>query len=176
MKKLLFLILALALIFPATVFAVAGSCTQTPGAVRNDVNNIQAKTITFVCTGDSGDGSIPDIDTTAANTKFIKGWYFYDIEAYPTAGGTAPDAADVMIWNEAGIDMLGAEQLATGAAYAGLNLIQPISPRSTIPNKYLPRGGLHANNYPIVKGVWTLDVNNQSTASADYTIVWTFVR
>lgn len=176
MRKLLFLILALALIFPSTVFALVGSCAQTKGAIRNDGNQIMAKTITWVCTGHSSGGAIPDIDTSAANTKWIKGWYLYSIEAFPTSGGTAPDAASVLIGTTSGLDLLGAEDGITETAYAGLNLIHATSPRITLPNVYLPRAGLHANYYPIIAGTLTLKVTDQATSSADYTIVWTFVR
>jgi len=173
MKKLLFLILALALIFPVSVFAT-GSVVQTAGAVRNDANQITAKTLTFVCTGDSGDGSIPDTDTSAANTLWVQGWYLYAVEAFPTSGGTAPDLADVMVKTETGLDLLGSIDGVT--AYAGLNLIPVVTPRRTTPDIYLTRGSTHATYSPVVTGTLTLDVDNQGTASADYTIIMTFVR
>lgn len=175
MKKLLFLILALALVFPVSVFA-AGECTQAVGAIRNDKNQIQAKTITFTCTGDSSDGSVPNTDTSAANTKFVNGWYLYRVEAIPTTSPTIdPDEANVFVYDADGLDLLGSEDGGT-TAYAGLSLLHKELAKATLPNVYLSRAGLHVNYFPIIDSVLTLDVDDQATASAAYEVVFTFVR
>ena len=135
-------------------------------------DNIQ--TIVFECIGD-GTGAISNTDTNAENTAAITGWYLYRVQAYPTSGGTAPDAADVMIYDVAGEDLLGSEDGGT-TAYNGLNLIHATLTRSTIPDLYIPRAGVHQAFYPGITGALTLDVDNQATASADWTVVLTFTR
>lgn len=175
MKRLILFLLFLSLSFPSFLFAAGSSVTQTQDVIRNTQGFPSAHTLTFVCTGDDGNGSIVNTDTSTANTSFIKGWYFVSAEAYPTSGGTAPDAADVMIYDANGLDLLGSIDGGT-TAYAGLTLIHATLARRCLPNLYLPRAGLHVNYYPVVTGTLTLDVDNQATVSADWTIVLTFVR
>jgi len=169
MKKL-FLILLFGMGFVGNVFA-AGTVVQTAAMIDQG----HMRTITFTCTGDSSDGSIPDTDLSADNAAFVKGYYFYKVEAFPTAGGTAPDAADVLIYDASGLELLGSEDGGT-TAYDGLNLIHATLTRACMPNIYLPRAGLHLSYFPEVTGVLTLDVDNQATNSAEYTIVLTFVK
>ena len=166
MKKLFYLILIL--FVPVLAFA-DGTVTQTAARVSSHV-----RTLTFVCTGDASDGSVPNTDTNTANTAFIQGWYLYKVEAFPTSGGVAPDAASVMIWDDGGLDLLGSEDNLT--AYAGLNLVHAASKRACLGNIYLPRAGLHANYHDPIKSALTIHVADQSTASAEYTLVLTFVR
>ncbi|MCK5610953.1 hypothetical protein KAR91_54275 [Candidatus Pacearchaeota archaeon] len=176
MKKLFLVLLAVLLVLPVGAYA-AGDVTQGTvidvGEVR--LNSHPTRTITFLCVGDSGDGSIPNTDLTVANFEKVKGWYLYEVEAYPTSGGPAPDAADVFILDENTIDLLESEDGGT-TAYAGLTLIHATLGRVAKPNMYLPRAGLHVNYYPIIKNTITLKVANQGTVSADWTIVMTFVR
>jgi hypothetical protein len=80
-----------------------------------------------------------------------------------------------MIYDANGLDLLGSIDGGT-TAYAGLTLIHATLVRRCLPNLYLPRAGLHVNYYPVVTGTLTLDVDNQATVSADWTIVLTFVR
>lgn len=176
MKNLIIIILLFMVTFPA-ISEGAGSVVQgsivNVGQENRDSN--PARTITFLCTGDSGDGTIPNTVITAANFEKVKGWYLYEVEAYPTSGGTAPDAADVFILDANTIDLLGSEDGGT-TAYAGLTLIHATLGRVTKPNMYLPRAGLHVNDYPMIKNLITLKVSNQATVSANWTIVLTFVR
>jgi hypothetical protein len=160
MKKLLMIAaLIAALVMPEYLWA-AGSCVQT--AVRDPAapNMVLIK---FVCTGDSGDGSIPNTDVSAANMALILNKaLLYSVTVYPTSGGTAPDAADVSVY-QAGVDLLGAK---------GVNLIhatatQHISPYSTFKGEYY---------YPAITGTVQLRVANQATASANYTIELQFLR
>ena len=152
MKKIIVLItLALVLIIPGMVFA-AGSCTQT----ITEHNSVQMS-VTFSCTGDAADGTIPDTDTatTDANGKILnatltQGWYLHDVKTVP--GATAPDAADVLIKDTDGLDLLDG---------LGTNLIHATNPQSM---------GDSMPFYPPVTGVLTLDVNNQDTVSATYTV------
>jgi len=177
MKKLFIIVSLFLLAFPAISFGTVGSVIQ--GSVvdvgEGRLNSNPTRTITFLCTGDVGDGSIPDTVMTVRNFEKVKGWYLYEVEAYPTSGGTAPDAADVFILDANTIDLLGSEDGGT-TAYAGLTLIHATLSQTAKPNMYLPRAGLHINYYPIIKNLITLKVANQATASANWTIVLTFVR
>jgi len=171
MRKLIFLLtLLFVLLFPGFVFAVG---TVVQGDVTVVFKN--TFTLTFTCTGDAADGSIPNTDVTTANTTKLKGLYLYKVEAFPTSEGTAPNPADVMVYDEDGLDLLGSEDGGT-TAYAGLTLVHATLKRTTLPNLYLPRAGNHVNYFPQITGVLTLDVDNQTTASANWTIVLTFVR
>ncbi len=158
------------LILPSIILAAGSSVTQSAVQVSSHV-----RTLTFVCVGDDSSGAVANTDTNTANTAFIKGWYLYSVSAFPTSGGTAPDAADVMVYDSDGLDLLGSEDGGT-TAYAGLTLVHATLKRKAKPNLYLPRAGLHVNDYPLVTGVLTVDTDNQATASAGWTIVLTFVR
>lgn len=176
MKKIkAFIIFMTVLLFASTTWA-AGTVTQSIVEISKGVYQV-----TFICIGDSGNGSIPNTDTADNGSNgnvlngVIRGTLLYRVEAFPTSGGTAPDVADVMIYDSDGLDLLGSEDGGT-TAYAGLSLVHATLKRRTIPNLYLPRAGLHSNDYPLIASVLTLDVDNQGTASADWTIVLTFVR
>ncbi len=171
MRKL-FIALIVTCVMLLPVSAVAAGLV-VPGKQSPLASDI--RTLTFICVGDSVNGSIPNTTTNAQNTGFITGWYLYKVEAFPTSGGTAPDAADVMVYDADGIDLLGSEDGGT-TAYAGLTLIHATLKRTCLPNLYLPRAGLHVNFYPEIRGALTIDVDNQATASADWTIVLTFVK
>ena len=147
MKKLF--IVMMALLF-AGAASGAGTVTQD-GAVNV---NTGTRTLTFTCVGDSSNGSIPDTDTNDDNTAFIKGWRLYDVEVNP--GTPAPDAADVLIKNAAGRDFLDS---------LGTNLVHATNTQSM---------GDSMPFFDVVDGVITLDVDNQGTASAQYTVKMTF--
>lgn len=169
MKRLITLILFLILL-SSTAWA-AGSCTQS------QVNYPAAKErwVVWSCTGDASNGSIPstaiagNTSTSTANTAFLKGYKLYEVVAYPTSGGTAPDAASVfLIMN--GVDLLGSEDGGT-TAYQGLNLIHATLKRVAFPDAYVPRAGAHVWYQPLITDAVQLKVIDQSTASADYTVV-----
>jgi len=175
MKRLLFSI-CIVLLFPALTFAAAGTVSE---AITKDSPTGVIK-ITFTCTGGTaGDaGTIPNTALSGSALQLLtykKPYYLYRVTAYPTAGGTAPDAADVFILTANNEDLLGSEDNGT-TAYAGLNLIHATLTQSTLPNIYLPRAGLHANYFPETTGALTLKVSNQATASANWTIELYFVE
>jgi len=117
----------------------------------------------FVCTGDAANGSIPDTAISAAILAEIEGHYFYTASAYPTAGGTAPDAADVQIVDANGEDLLGGK---------GINLIH-----ATAKQTVFPYSAFQTENYaPAVINNLTMKVANQATPSANYTIELVFAR
>lgn len=169
MRKLITILAIFILLLPSYVLG-AGTVTQTITEIAKGQYIVK-----FACNGDSSDGSIEDTDTASvdANGKTllgkILGKRLVGVKAYPTSGGTAPDAADVFILDDDGLDLLGSVDGGT-TAYNGLNLIHATLVRSVVPVRYLPRAGFYQNYWPIIDGALTLRVSNQGTASADYTI------
>lgn len=172
MKKLLFLIIIVALVsVPSSSFGAPSSGhTGTPYQVST-----HCRTLTWALTADSTDGSFQNTVTNTANTTFITGWSLYRVTAYSPAGGTDPDAADVLIKDSNGEYILGSEDGGT-TAYQGLNLIHATLTYSCIPDLYLPRAGDHYPYYPVVTGALTIIIKNQATHSASVNIVLTFVK
>lgn len=165
MKRLFALIVCLVLLIPAVSFA-AGTVTITRASIVPKF----VEQIIFTCTGDASNGSIPNTSITQQDLAKVQGMYLYCVTAYPTSGGTAPDAADVFILNQDSEDLLGSADNTT--AGNGLNLIHATLSRTTLPRLYLPA----VNFYPMAYGLLTLQVSNQGTASANYTVVLTFVK
>jgi len=167
MKKLITsTILLMVLLFATSAFAAAvGTVTQT--AVKTYIAS-GLKTFSFICTGASDSGSIPNTASNTANTAAIEGYQLFQVDAFPTSGGTAPDAADVLILDANGKDLLGSVDGST--AYGGLNLIHATLAKSTIPDIYLTGTTAHAFYSPYVTSALTLKVNNQATNSANYTV------
>jgi hypothetical protein len=152
MKKLLLIAaLIVALAVPGLLWA-AGSCTQS-AVVDSGSRYVSIK---FVCTGDSGDGSIPATAISTANMKLILDKArLLSVTAYPTSGGTAPDAANVTLTMN-GQDLLGG---------AGTNLIHATATQDAYP---LNTGG--DIRFPLITNTVTLAVAAQATVSANYTI------
>lgn len=155
MKKLLLIAAVIvALATPGSLWA-AGSCTQT---ATKDASS-RFLLIKFVCTGDGAGGtagSIPATAISAANMALILDKArLVSVMAYPTTGGTAPDAADVTLTMN-GQDLLGG---------AGVNLIHATATQDVYP---LNTGG--DVRFPLITNTVTLGVANQATASANYTI------
>lgn len=168
MKRLVLLAaLVAALVLPAELWA-AGSCSQT----LTKVGNLGAvKVVRFVCTGDASDGSIQNTAIDTAIMTEVKGMYLYTISAYPTAGGTAPDAADVFVLDANGEDLLGSADGGT-TANKGANLIHATLKKTTWPYSYYLSNGY----FPMVTSTLTLKVGSQATHSANYTIELVFAR
>jgi len=167
MKKQFIIILFLSIVVVGHVWA-AGSCVQT--AVNQPGG---ACLIKFVCTGDAGGGSIPNTVISADKMSLVNdgNHYLYTVSAYPTAGGTAPDAADVFILDTNGEDLLGSADGGT-TAKNGLNLIHATLKKTTFPySTYLGQA-----YFPAITNNLTLKVSNQATNSANYTIELLFVR
>lgn len=171
MKKITLIILALVLFLPSLCWSTAAVVSQT----TNSIPEAGIRQIIFTCTGASTDGSIPVTATSTANTMFIKGYQLIRVDAYPTTGGTAPDAADVFILDANGLDLLGCVDGST-TPYAGANLIHATLPKAALPDIYVLGKTTHYNYEPVITGGLSLKVINQATASANYTVVLTFRR
>jgi len=154
------------------VFLYVGICQAAGTVVQTEANYPDSgeRHVIFTCTGSADDGSIPNTATNDAVTGFIKGYRLYQVDAYPTSGGTAPDAASVFILDANSLDLLGSEDGST-TAYQGLNLIHATLKRTTFPDAYIPRAGAHAFYHPLISGALTLKVIDQATHSANYTVV-----
>ena len=157
MKKILASIILAVMLMASNLWA-AGSCTETVASYTGGIVQIK-----LVCTGDSGGGSFPTQTISTNAMALIKGThYFYRAKAYPTSGGTAPDAADVTV-NMDGQDLLGGK---------GVNLIHATATYDTFPYS----GFMSQYCYPAVTNTITVAVANQETNSANYTIELEFVR
>jgi hypothetical protein len=79
MKKILLIALALALLFPSSLWA-AGSCTQTitniPTATLSNPNP-PVKVLKFTCIGDASNGSIPNTAISSGTLEAVNGMYLY---------------------------------------------------------------------------------------------------
>lgn len=128
---------------------MAGVVTQTHERVTKNYY-----IITFTCTSHT-DGTIPNTDSDDANTEIMKGKQLIAVITRP--GGTAPDAADVLIKNEGSRDLLGGK--GTGLIHATAE--QSCTPYNTFTSCW---------EYPIIYGPLTLDVDNQVTNGATYTV------
>jgi len=168
LKKIIALMTFLMALLPSLCFAL-GTVVQSHTTVTPYM-----RTVLFTCTGDSVNGSIPDTVTDSTHTAFIQGWQITLIEAWPKAGGTAPDAADVFILDGTTLeDYLGSADCGTTAKAAyGADLIHATLPKSCLP--YMYHTGV--NYYWPIRGTLTLRVASQATASAEYYIRLTFQR
>ncbi|MEN6623611.1 MAG: hypothetical protein ABFD50_18955 [Smithella sp.] len=162
MKKI-FLAIIILFFLTGNLFAAPGSCKQFPETTTDGFVVVK-----ILCTGDSSNGSIPN--TTIAIDTMGK-LFLYTVSAYPTAGGTAPDAADVFILDANGEDLLGSVDGGT-TANKGANLIHATLKKTTMPYS----GYLSQIYFAPVTGILTLKVANQATASANYTIELVFTR
>lgn len=174
MKRLISIsILVICLLIPSLGWA-AVVCPQSIAQISKGVYEV-----TFLCTGD-GSGLVTNTPTLdkgsnggVLNGK-IRGGYLYSVTAFPTSGGTAPDAASLFITDKNGLYLLGSEDGGT-TAYEGLNIIHATLTKKAKPNVYLTRAGLHIFDYPKITGPLTIDVDDQGTASANFTIVLTII-
>lgn len=158
MKKLTAIIIGIVfLLIPVSAFA-AGSCTESAKQFTGGF-----VIISLACTGDSSTGSIPNTALSSSALALIQGThYLYMVSAYPTSGGTAPDAADVTILDGT-YDILGGK---------GVNLIHATARQDSYPYSTFISSWRY---WPVVNGL-TIAVANQATASANFTIEMTFTR
>lgn len=165
------------MIIPFSAWAVPhipGSCVQTMtqyGVSSSMTTGNPIVSVKFTCTADNEDGTIPNQAITTANMNKLKGQYFlYLVSAYPVTGegSTAPDAADVLIKDAAGFDLLGSTDGST--AVKGAGLIDATLKKTVAP--YL--SSAPAYYFPPIMSTLTLVVSGQATHSATYVVELTF--
>lgn len=128
--------------------------------------------VAFVITTDaSGDIAATTFSQSLINK--IKGKYLLQVEAFPTPGGTAPDAADVIVKDENGIYVLGSVDDGV-TAKNGLNLIHATIPKACLPAMYLTGTTAFVNYYWPIRGALTFDILNQGANSAQITLIFVF--
>jgi len=162
------LAIILVLLLASTAWGLTpGSCVQSASEYSGGFVYVK-----LACTGSPDDGAIPNTAISTDIMALVQGThYLYTVAAYPTSGGTAPDAADVFILDANGEDLLGSVDGGT-TANKGLNLIHATLKKTTLPYSTY----LSMFYYPAVSGTLTLKVSNQATHSANYTIELIFVR
>lgn len=160
MKKFMFFIAVLLLLVMSATAYAAGSVTVSGS--WQDRFGTQMYVVKFVCTGDAANGSTPTTAIPDYIMSEIKGMYLFIVSAYPTSGGTAPDAADVTILDGT-FDVLGGK---------GVNLIhatarQDVYPYSTFMSNW--------RYWPISNDL-SMAVANQATAEANFTLELVYGR
>jgi hypothetical protein len=80
-----------------------------------------------------------------------------------------------MIYDANGMDLLGSADGGT-TPYGGANLIHATLTKMSLPYYYDTNLGTQKAYFPMITGTLTLDVDNQATASANWTVVLTLVR
>ena len=160
MKKIIATIILAVMFMASSVLAVTpGTCVQTPHQYFPGA----AIMISFVCTDSPDGGGMATQTVTSAAMELLKGAYFlYSVTAYPTTGGTAPDAADVAVLMN-GMDLLGTK---------GANLIHPTATNDVYPHSSF----MDKDRYAMTVNTITMTITNQATASANYTIEMLFSR
>lgn len=157
MKKIILTIILAVMLMASNLWA-AGSCVES---VKSYTGGFVI--VSFACTGDIANGSIPAKAFSAEAMALIQGTHWLaQVKTYPTSGGTAPDAADVTVTMN-GMDLLGGK---------GVNLIHATATQDTIPYSLF----MTSYRYPPVTDTITTAVANQATASANYTIDHLFSR
>ena len=181
MFKRLFIVLMILLI-SASAYGAIGSCVGTLKEAGGDTRCLD---IVLVCTGGTGaeTGTVTAWETDDTNT-FINSptgaaisitaalknaYYLLGVEAYPTAGGTAPaSGGNVLVKNKNGLDWLGSIDGTT--AYRGLSLIHATIPRGVQPDQYNAGQSTHLPFTPRLWGNQTVSVTGHTTSGGQFTI------
>ena len=158
MKKTISIFFLAVMLMASNSWATAGSCVESVSAPTGG-----GVIVKLVCTGSTVDGSIPTQTISADAMALIQGThYLYQVTAYKTVGGTAPDAADVAVLMN-GMDLLGTK---------GVNLIHASATYDTFPYSAF----MSSYRFPRIVNTLTFTVANQATTSANYTIEMDFER
>ena len=166
-KKLLGLLLVLLLGLPLVALSAE---LVTEGELQKSGKGIYEVAYTLQ-TDTSG-----DITATTFSDDLVakvKGKWLMHVEAFPTVGGTAPDAADVVVKDENGIYVLGSIDGGV-TAKNGLSLIHATIPKACLPAMYLTGTTAFVNYYWPIRGALTFDILNQGTNTAHITLVFVF--
>jgi len=148
MKRILLTLLIICFAIPAYA---ANESIEEQVISYNDQDK-QFIEVTFTIVGDDGTGAISD----TAMAFDATGYWLYNVETDP--GGTAPDAADVLVMTVSGRDLLdsGGTDLIHASATQSMSGSMPF--------------------FELITGVLTLDIDNQATPSATYTVTLTFLQ
>jgi hypothetical protein len=159
-------IAAILLLTAATAMA-AGTVTQSVTMVCEPMTTNCFKTLTFVCTADSADGTYPATAVSTANMDQLKGWYLMtgswkNGSTYPTANSTLTFSTT----NEGDI-LGGAGKGPTTAAASAVSKFTPITDTTYVTAGLVPMAATP-----------TLQVTQAGTAthSAAVTLVFKFVK
>jgi hypothetical protein len=154
MKKMLGVILCLAMFAPALAFAVGTSSVSrtTIGATNSRPRIV----LTIVWAADSG-AVAPAALTINASTYGISGWYLYSAKTVPGSPSPTPNY-DIVINDANGFDIAGgklADRHTTAVEIVNI--------------------GTATHGYPIVNGNLSFVVSGNSVNSATGTLILTFV-
>ena len=153
MKKTFLALLLLLGFFVTDVFAVAGTVTLAQDQLFNANGYTTMRVVSFVCVGDSTDGTIPDTAINADNLVLgnLAGWFLYRMVVENDAGDTGvTDDSDVYIKDAGGSDLLNGQ---------GVDQLDDDT-----------RNYIRLCRHDPVSGTLTLDVDNQDVHSGEYTI------
>jgi hypothetical protein len=165
MKKFIF---TLAIMLMASNLYAAMTCVETVATYTGGAVWVQ-----LVCTGATADNGSDDVSLSSDAMALIAGkYYLYGVFARPTAGGTAPDAANVFILDKTtGEDYLGSADAGT-TANKGANLVHATLPKSTAPYSYQMSSWWY---FPIKADI-KVRVTAQATVGGNFTIDLNFQR
>lgn len=170
MRKLIGLLLVL-LLFGLPLVAIPAELVTQSAAIQTSPETWEVVFTIQTATN----GSMTATPLTAANIAVLRGMYLIQVDAFPTVGGTAPDAASVFLYDENDIYYLGSEDGGT-TAHAGLNLIHATLAKSCIPSMYLTGQDSHINYFWPIRGSLTLAIADQATNTAHITIILVFTE
>jgi len=157
MKKLLLTIIVFLLLI-SPCFGAGATTTATVAKIMDNGRNVVGEKVTILITADGSGGAVTSLTISSTTNPSIYdriyGKKLGEVVAYPTAGGTAPDAADVTVKRNL-LDLLGGN---------GVNLIHATSTLSTYPM---------IDGYPAKPRIYqaiVIAVANHTTNSAHITI------
>jgi len=119
--------------------------------------------VTFSCTGDASDGTVPDTAIASTTmTELRRGYWLVEVYTWP--GATAPtDASDFTLEDNNGLDVLGA---------AGTDKID-----ATSDLRFFPLNSASATaNYPVKATSLTMKTTNQAVHSAIWSVSFVFTK
>ncbi len=158
--KTLLITVLLILVFATASFGAAGYCTQ---ALTKKVSGDSiVRVLTFSCTANTGDATIPDTTVDSNNLQLLKGWKLCLVNLVGNHAGTEPkEDCDVYLYQAAGgvtkaIDLLGGN---------GVDELD-----NTVNKTIPPLVDSVAACQPILGSTVTLDVDGNDVNSATFTV------
>ena len=163
--------------------AIWGMSISSAFAASMDIERVYQDgddvTVTIKCVGAPSDTSSDTLLWQGRSlTDIIKGKYFYQVCAAPLAVDPPDDSTNLLIYlklnRDEKVDILGSEDNST--AYHGLNIIDSTTPECAVGNMYIKRAGEHVNHFWKIDNTITIDIDNQTDTTAEYTLTLYFVR